>query len=155
MSFTPIETQEQLDALIGERVTRAKESVRKEYADYEELKKNASEGTAKIAELTKSLEEANEKIASHASVLAEKDDQIKKYESDSVKTRIAHEVGLGYEAVSLLQGEDEESIRASAEKLKKYSEGRHYEPDFSRVRVSSGDDNAKLNDAYKNLINNF
>ena len=51
--------------------------------------------------------------------MAKKDAQIKKYESDSAKTRIAHEVGLGYDAIKFLQGDDEKSIKESAESLKK------------------------------------
>ena len=40
--FTPIETQEQLDKIIGERIARAKQSAAEKYADYEDIKaKNA------------------------------------------------------------------------------------------------------------------
>ena len=43
----------------------------------------------------------------------------KAYETASLKSRIAHEVGLSYEWVSRIKGEDEKSIREDAEALKK------------------------------------
>ena len=64
------------------------------------------------------LKEANDKIAGHNKELADRDTKIKSYESHSVKSRIAHEAGLSYAAVDFLQGDDEESIRKSAEALK-------------------------------------
>ena len=36
--FTPIETQEQLDKVIGERIRRAEQKAAEKYADYEDLK---------------------------------------------------------------------------------------------------------------------
>ena len=41
------------------------------------------------------------------------------YETASLKSRIAHEVGLSQEWISRIGGEDEQSIRADAESLKK------------------------------------
>ena len=37
--FTPIETQEQLDKVIGERVRRAERQAAEKYADYDDIKK--------------------------------------------------------------------------------------------------------------------
>ena len=50
--------------------------------------------------------------------LTEKDGTIAKYETDSVKTKVAREYGLSYEAISFLQGETEDAIRESAKTLK-------------------------------------
>ena len=36
--FTPIATQEELDRIIQDRLSRQKESIEKQYADYETLK---------------------------------------------------------------------------------------------------------------------
>ena len=44
--------------------------------------------------------------------------RLKAYETDSVKTRIAHETGLSYDAIKFLQGDNEENIRQSAQALK-------------------------------------
>jgi hypothetical protein len=43
----------------------------------------------------------------------------KAYETASLKSRIAHEVGLSHEWIGRIGGEDEQSIRADAESLKK------------------------------------
>ena len=43
----------------------------------------------------------------------------KEYETATLKSRIAHEVGLSYEWISRISGDDEQSIRSDAESLKK------------------------------------
>ena len=119
--FKVIETQEQLDAVIGERIKKAKESAEKKYEGWtspDDLKAITDGHSAKLAELNESLKTANEKIANHDKELADRDGKIKKYETDSVKTRVAHELGLSYEAVEFLRGDDEDAIRKSAESLK-------------------------------------
>lgn len=117
--FKVIETQEQLDAVVGERLKRERETVRKEFAGYlspEDAEKKYGEKYTGYL----SPEAVEEKYKNHLS--PEDADklrkQIKGYETDSVKTRIAHETGLSYEAVQFLRGEDEETIRKSAENLK-------------------------------------
>lgn len=121
MAFTPIETQEQFDEAIKERVARAKDSVRKEFdgfispteldAKTNELQKQLSGTTETVKTLTdektaleKQIEEATAKIA--------------KYENDSVKTKIATEMGLSIKAIPFLQGNNEEEIRESAQSFK-------------------------------------
>lgn len=129
--FKIIETQEQLDAVIGERIKKAKESAEKKYEGWtspEELQRLKDEHKSTIEELNGSLTEANSKISNHEAELAERDSKIKKYETDSVKTRIANEMGLSFEAVSFLQGEDEDGIRKSAEALKGIVGGNNVPP---------------------------
>ena len=119
--FKPIETQEQLDAIIGERLKREKETQEKRFSGYispEALTKHDEEYEKKVGELNKALDEANKKLTEHDKLMAEKDVKIKSYESHSAKTRIAREMGLPYEAVDFLIGEDEAGIRKSAETLK-------------------------------------
>ena len=85
--FKPIETQEELDNIIKERLKRERESTQKRESDEQT-----------IADLTA---------------------KNKAYETASLKSRIAHEVGLSYEWTDRIGGEDEESIRKDAESLKK------------------------------------
>ena len=100
--FTPIETQEQLDSIIGDRIKEIREKAEKKFEGY------------------LSPEEVTKKYEGYLSPdeVAVKDAKIKGYESHSVKTRIAHELGLSYESIDFLKGDDEESIRKSAETLK-------------------------------------
>lgn len=119
--FTVIETQEQLDSIVGERLKRERETTSKKYEGYispEDFKNKTSDMEKKIGDLEKSLGNANSQIANHNREIAERDTKIKAYETASVKSRIAHETGLSYDAIKFLQGEDEDSIRKSAESLK-------------------------------------
>ena len=56
--------------------------------------------------------------------VAKKDAALKKYETDSVKTRVALAAGLPYEMATRLSGEDEESIKKDAEAMAKLFAGR-------------------------------
>lgn len=121
MAFTPIETQEQLDAVVGERVARARETTRKEFEGWispDEFTKQTADLTEQIGGLTDQVKSLTDEKTALTTQLEEKDGTIAKYETDSVKTKIAREVGLPYEAVQFLQGEDEETIRQNAESLK-------------------------------------
>ena len=113
--FKVIETQEQLDAVLGERLKRERETARKEFDGF-----LSPEDAAKKYAGYLSPDAEKEKYKDYLSPeeAAKKDAKIRGYETDSVKTRIAHEAGLSYDAVNFLKGEDEDSIRKSAEILK-------------------------------------
>lgn len=119
--FKVIETQEQLDAIIGERVARAEkkgeEKALQQYSDYDDLKKQLEEQTAKVEELNSQLTAQTETASTSAKELEDLKAKVHKYETDSVKTRVAHEEGLPYDLAARLSGEDEESIRADAKAL--------------------------------------
>ena len=113
--FKAIETQEQFDELLKERLKRERETTRKEFEGYLSPQQEEEKYKGYL-----SPEAAAEKYKDYMSPekTAELNAKIKGYETDSVKTRIAHETGLSYDAVQFLRGEDEESIRKSAESLK-------------------------------------
>lgn len=115
--FKPIESQEQFDAMIKGRLEQAERSFIEKYGNSEELKTQLSEKDGKIAELSKQLEEASKKMESHKAEVDGLNAKVLKYETDSVKTRIAHEEGLPYEMASRLAGDNEEAIRADAKTL--------------------------------------
>jgi len=141
--FTVIETQEQFDAAIGERIKRERESLGKKYEGYispEDFQTKTAEYDTTIGDLNKQLKAANDKIAGHDKELAERDKKIKAYESHSVKSRIAHETGLSYDAVDFLKGDDEESIRKSAETLKSLM-GKQSAPPLADPEGAAGTDN--------------
>lgn len=120
MPFTPINTQDEFDAAIGERLKRERETLEKKFEGYtspEELTKLKGTYDTQIADLNKSLNEANTKIAGHDKTVSELNAKIRGYETDSVKTRIAHEYGVPMELASRLTGEDEESIRKDAQSI--------------------------------------
>ena len=152
--FKIIETQEQFDEAIKGRITRERESMAKKYVGYispEDFQNKVKEKDDTINDLTSKLDEANSKINNHNQELAERDSQIKAYETDSVKTRIANELGLSYAAISFLQGEDEEAIRKSAETLKALVGTNDVAPLATNEVIPSNDEDAALKRTLKNL----
>jgi hypothetical protein len=113
--FKPIETQEELNAIIKERLKRERESAEKRF-----------EGWVSPEDHAKAIEDANKAFDDYKKV-HESDEQTikdltaknKEYETANLKCRIAHEVGLSFEWISRISGDDEQSIRADAESLKK------------------------------------
>ncbi len=141
--FTPITTQEQFDAAIQDRIGRAKDSVRNEFAGWmspEDVQKKVSDLETQVSDLTGTINGLNEKIKSHEDVVAEKDSKLKVYETNSEKLRIAREKGLSYEAVELLQGDDKESIEKSADALKAYLDGTNKVPPAPNPEGSGGEE---------------
>lgn len=113
--FKPIETQEELDNIIKERLKRERESTQKKF-----------EGWISPEDHQKALEDANKALDDYKTAHAGDEQTIadltaknKAYETASLKSRIAHEVGLSYEWIGRISGEDEQSIRSDAESLKK------------------------------------
>lgn len=152
--FKIIETQEQLDEIIKGRINRERESLSKKYEGYispEDYQNKIKEYETSISGYSTKLKEANDKIENHTKELAERDSQIKAYETDSVKTRIANELGLSYAAISFLQGEDEEAIRKSAETLKALVGTNDVAPLATNEVIPSNDEDAALKRTLKNL----
>lgn len=126
--FTPINTQEEFDAAISSRLKRERESLTKsiaqKYADDgylspDDAAKLKAGYDKQIGELNAAMEAATKKSADFERSIAEKDAAIKRYETASVKARVAHETGLPYELAGRLSGETEEEIRKDAEALVK------------------------------------
>ncbi|MCD8087124.1 MAG: DUF4355 domain-containing protein [Oscillospiraceae bacterium] len=117
MDFVPITTQEDLNKVISERLTREREATAKKYGDYDELKSKVGDYEKQLADYAGQLKAAGEKQAAHDQTVAELEAKIRGYETDSAKTRIALETGLPYELASRLSGETEDDIRKDAQKL--------------------------------------
>lgn len=98
--FKPINTQEELDAVIGERLKRERKTISDQFSDYAALKKKADKYDSDIAALKQTI--------------AERDSKIKGYETSSVKMRIAREEGIPFELMDRLTGETEDDIRNDA-----------------------------------------
>ncbi len=120
--FTPITTQAEFDAAIANRLSRENEKFKKQQ------EATVAEYDGKIAQLTQTLEEAAKKAKGHEETVAGLQAQIKSYETRSVKTRIAHEVGIPFELADRLSGDDEDSIRKDAEAMKPFLAGKGAAP---------------------------
>ncbi len=117
--FTPIESQEQLNAVIGERISRAEEKAAEKYKDYDEIKQQNADYASQITDLQKQLQEQSEKMESHKAEFVDLNAKVRAFESSSLKTRIALETGLPYKMAERLNGEDEKAIRQDAEMMVK------------------------------------
>ncbi len=117
--FKVIETQEQFDSAIKGRLEREKAKYESQISELtKKLETQSGDFQKQISELTQALNTAKEEKTTFDNTLAEKDAKIKEYELHSVKTQIAHELGLSFEAVNFIQGSDEAEIRKNAEALK-------------------------------------
>ena len=122
--FTPITTQEEFDAAITDRLSRQKaklteemEEFKKNYSDYDELKKSSEDGKAQIASLTEQLEKLKTDSEADRKSIEDKDAEIAKYARAAEKTNIAIAKGLPIELASRLKGETKEELEADADKL--------------------------------------
>ncbi len=125
--FKTIETQEQFDEAIKERIARVEKKYEK-YISPEAAEKLTADKDREIEDLKKqigdlgnSLNGANDKAKASAEAMADLEAKVKEYETASVKSRIAHEVGIPYELANRLSGETEDDIRKDAEYMKSFT----------------------------------
>ena len=149
--FVPINTQEEFDERIKSRLERERNTISKQYADYESLKENNSALTNEKATLMKSIEEKADEINNLNQQLSEANSKLKTLEIDSLKTKVAVEVGLPFELKDRLSGETEEAIRDDASALSKIFKSQNN----SGLPGFNGSNNGKEpdeNDGYKNML---
>ena len=116
MAFEPIMTEEALEGVMRTRINRLNEKHEKERAedlekikDYDDLKAKIAEYEAGAKESAKALEDAKKKDAK----IAELEGSIKKYESDSLKTKLALSAHLKPDAWKYISGNTEDEIKES------------------------------------------
>lgn len=117
--FKEIKTQEEFDAAIKERLERERKTLTEKYSDYDDVKKKNAEYEEQVTKLNSEKETLEKFKTDSETKIAELDSKVKRYETDSVKTRIALESGLPYELAARLNGATEEEIKKDAEALAK------------------------------------
>ena len=151
--FTPITTQEDFNSRLNDRLQRE----RAKFADYEELKSKAEKYKdyddlkSQVESLTGDKTKLTNDLATANSTIEEQKAKIKGYETGSVKTRIANELGIPYEMVDRLKGETEEEIRKDAETVRKLM-------GTSRTTVlplRSDDEGKNKDQEYRELLKNL
>lgn len=111
--FKIIETQEELDNIVKERIRREREK----YSDYEELKNRVSELETENSALKSTVEDDKQTRAGLDAQITDLQGKVTNYETASLRTRIALQNGLPYDLADRLQGTDEASLTADAERL--------------------------------------
>ena len=118
--FKPINTQEEFDTIIKDRIARNTKTVTDEVT-------KKYEGYISPDALAAKEKDWNDKINALNTQAGEKDKSIsaltaqnKAYELGALRSRIAHEKGIPYELAQRLAGETEEDIGKDADILAKF-----------------------------------
>lgn len=106
--FAPIETQEDFDRAIKDRIRRERDKVRSEFADYEELK-------AEVESSKAALEEA---IARAERAEGESTSMREAKERADLAAKVSSETGV---PASLIHGSTEDEMRACAQAIADYA----------------------------------
>lgn len=145
--FKKIETQEEFDAAIKDRLVR------------ENKKYEGFVSPDKLVELKADYEkEISKKYENYTSpddlenMKKDYEGKIAKYESDSVKTRIANEMGLPSSLASRLKGSNEEEIRKDAESFAGFFQK---EPPLATGEQTVATKEQEKELAYKKLLRNL
>ena len=139
--FKPITTQEEFNAAIKARLERQESTIRKEYADYEDLKAQGAKFEEEKQAYEKQAQASAEKIASLKKELDESKASVKGLQIKELKSSIAAELGLPAALRDRIAGETEEEIRKDAQILSEVfaEKNRQNLPGFNPERAP-GDD---------------
>lgn len=159
--FKAITTQEELDQIIGERLTRDRAARQKEiqdkYGNLDELEKSKAGYEEQINKMKGQIDELNGKIKKYEDYdaksleLSDAKAKIKEYETASVKQRIAHENGIPYELAGRLTGTTEDELKADAKMISGFIQRKAAPPLGSSEPTGEGGKEA----AYKTLLKNM
>lgn len=111
--FKVIETQEELNRIVEERLKREREK----YADYDELKNKVVSLEKENDSLQSTLEAIKKEKSGFEEQVKDLQGQVTNYETSALRTRVALENGLPYDLADRLQGADETELKADAERF--------------------------------------
>lgn len=148
MSFKAIETQDEFDRIISERLSRQKESFEKQLADYDQLKAAKADLETQVGTLQSTIEQSKAGQEDYTKQISDLTSKVAGYETANLRTRIALQNGLPYDLADRLVGEDEESIKADAERLSSFVTKQHSAP-LKDVEPNIQKDE---NSAYRKLV---
>lgn len=129
--FKVIESQEEFDLRIKDRIERAKEKAIEDYKSeikktIDDLRNENSSLKNEVAGYKESLEDVKEKDETIRGL----NEKISAFERAEVKRNIALEYGLPFKLADKISGDDEDSMKKDAELMAKYfsDSKRTYEP---------------------------
>lgn len=154
--FNPITTQEEFDERIKERLGREAKKYEK-YTSPDDLEKIKDDYQKQIDGLNISIQEKESQYADFDNQINDYKKKIAKYESDSVKTRVAIDMGIPLELKDRLKGTTEDEIREDAKILSGFASNKKKPPLYSPDPVYTKDDldKAKLNEGYRQMLKNL
>lgn len=153
--FKVINTQEEFDTAIKERLERQDKKTREEFKGWtspDDLKALNEKHQSELKTLTEAHQKELEKYAGYDERVAAYESKIKGLEVSALKTRIASEKKLPFDAIEFLQGDDEKSITESADRLSKLSATSHTQGYVRSTEQPEGDTKAQ---ALKQMLGNI
>jgi hypothetical protein len=111
--FKIIETQEQLDEIIKNRIER----VKAKYADYDSLSAKVQDLETEKLKLTELLDKQKEIEGNDKNKIAELEKGIQGWETKALKQKVAIKYNLPFDLADRLKGDSEESLTEDAERL--------------------------------------
>lgn len=148
MSFKAIETQEEFDRIISERLSRQKERFDKQLGEFDQLKTANADLEKQVGTLQSTIEQSKSGQEDYTKQISDLTSKVAGYETANLRTRIALQNGLPYDLADRLVGEDEESIKADAERLSSFVTKQHSAP-LKDVEPNIQKDE---NSAYRKLV---
>ncbi|MDO5015284.1 MAG: DUF4355 domain-containing protein [Clostridia bacterium] len=142
--FKKIETQEEFDKIVSERLHREREQVKSEFLEQiESLKKENIEIKSENAEHKTALEKLSEKDFEIENLKG----QIKGYEKSELKRKIALENKIPYKLAERIKGETEDEMLEDAKNLSTYFEEKLEVPPLKNPEINTGKE-----DGYSELL---
>lgn len=135
--FKVIETQEQLDEVLKDRLGREKKKHSEEVAS---LQARITELEGQNEQLTKDIESSTEKYANYDTELEGLKAKVSEYENAAEKRKIAKEYGLPDEMISRLRGDNADEWKQDAESLKQFFRAQNVPPLAEPGGSGGGDD---------------
>lgn len=134
--FKAINTQDEFDERIKERIERAERKVRDEFKGWlspDDVKKKDSEAADALEQVKKAhatelqrLADAHaeelKKYAGYDEKFTQQTARIHELEVNAIKTKVVNEKHLPFSAVEFITGEDEKAINESADRLSKLTQ---------------------------------
>lgn len=147
--FKPINTQEELDEVIKDRLIRQKDSILKDYSDYDSLKKENEDLKRELADVRGTLETLSTEKEDFEKTIEELTGKVKTSELTSLKVKYAIENGIPHNLALRISGDDEASIKEDAESLANFFKSQIPTPPLKNTENIIVD-NEEM--AYKNLV---
>ena len=142
--FKVIETQEELDKIIVERLKRERSKLEEDFKEQlKAYKDQIEELKSENAEVKANLEKASEKDIE----IEKLQGQIKGYERSEMQRKIALENKIPYNLAGRIQGDTEEEMLEDAKNLSKYFEKEEIVPPLKNPEINKGESGA-----YKELL---
>lgn len=147
--FKVIETQEEFDEAIRDRLQRERDTLNKQYEGFLSPKDVQEKYKDYL-----SAEDVQEKYKDYLSPeqVKEKDAVIKSYETKEKKTQIALSEGIPYELAAKISGETEEDMRKDAKTLARFLKKGNPYPEYN-PEPREDKDNKKA--AIKKMLDNL